>query len=55
MHSQVNFKTMPFIDVGKRTQSLLNYAVDDVDDDDVADDEAEEINREALEQDTPQV
>ena len=55
MHSQVNLKTTPFVDVGKRTQSLLNYAVDDVDDDDVADDEAEEINREALEQDAAQV
>ena len=55
MHSQVNLKTTPFVDVGKRTQSLLNYAVDDVDDDDVADDEAEEINREALEQDAAKV
>ena len=32
-----------------------NYAVDEVDDDDVADEEAEEINREALEQDAAQV
>ena len=32
-----------------------NYAVDDVHDDDVADNEAEEINREALEQDAAQV
>ena len=42
-------------DVGKRARSLLNYAVDDVDDDDVADDEAEEINGEALEQNAAQV
>ena len=41
--------------VGKRTRSLLNYAVDEVDDDDVADEEAEEINREALEQNAAQV
>ena len=32
-----------------------NYAVDEVDDEDVADEEAEEINREALEQDASQV
>ena len=32
-----------------------NYAVDEVDDDDVADEEAEEIDREALEQDAAQV
>ena len=32
-----------------------NYAVDEVDDEDVADEEAEEINREALEQDAAQV
>ena len=32
-----------------------NYAVDEMDDEDVADEEAEEINREALEQDAAQV
>ena len=37
------------------SSKLLNNAVDDVDDEDVAEEEAEEINREALEQDTPQV
>ena len=34
---------------------MLNDAVDDVDDEDVAEEEAEEINREALEQDAAKV
>ena len=34
---------------------MLNDAVDDVDNDDVADEEAEEIDRETLEQDAAQM
>ena len=37
------------------SSKLLNNAVDDVDDEDVAEEEAEEINREALEQDAAKV